>query len=133
MSDKHLNVAKLSNFHILSHLALAQKLWLLRCAANDKPLSSGTCTVMQGVVGSIPWTALVFLTLYLQLIGMSDLHAGMLMSMSLGAYGVGNLIGGWVGDAAASRFPDHGRIAVAQFAEFIRIPISWLIIKVSHL
>ena len=88
---------------------------------------------MQGVVGSIPWTALVFLTLYLQMIGMSDLHAGMLMSMSLGAYGVGNLIGGWVGDAAASRFPDHGRIAVAQFAEFIRIPISWLIIKVSHL
>ncbi|KAL0055016.1 hypothetical protein WJX82_005813 [Trebouxia sp. C0006] len=85
--------------------------------------------IMQGVVGSIPWTALVFLTLYLQLIGMSDLHAGMLMSMSLGAYGVGNLIGGWVGDAAASRFPDHGRIAVAQFAEFIRIPISWLIIK----
>ena len=88
---------------------------------------------MQGIVGSIPWTALVFLTLYLQLVGMSDLHAGMLMSMSLGAYGMGNLTGGWVGDAAASRVPDHGRIAVAQFAEFIRIPISWLIIKVCYL
>ena len=52
---------------------------------------------MQGVVGSIPWTALMFLTLYMQLIGMSDSHAGMLVSMSLGAYGAVNLIGGGVG------------------------------------
>ena len=78
-------------------------------------------------------TALVFQTLYMQFIGMSDFRAGLLVSMSLGAYGAGNLIGGWVGDAAASRFPDHGCIAVAQFAEFIRIPMSWLIIKVSKL
>lgn len=88
---------------------------------------------MQGVIGSIPWTALVFLTLYMQLIGMSDFHASMLMSMFLGAYGLGNLIGGSVGDAAAARFPDHGRITVTQFSEFIRIPISWLIIKVGSL
>ncbi|KAL3131568.1 hypothetical protein ABBQ38_007869 [Trebouxia sp. C0009 RCD-2024] len=85
--------------------------------------------VIQGIIGSVPWSALVFLTLYMQLVGMSDFHASMLMSMFLGAYGLGTLIGGWVGDAAASRFPDHGRIAVTQFSEFIRIPISWLIVK----
>ena len=86
---------------------------------------------MQGIIGSVPWSALVFLTLYMQLVGMTDFHASMLMCMFLGAYGLGTLIGGWVGDAAASRFPDHGRIAVTQFSEFIRIPISWLIVKAS--
>ena len=86
---------------------------------------------LQGVIGSIPWSALVFLTLYMQLMGMSDFQASMLMSMFLGAYGLGTLIGGWVGDAAACRFPDHGRVAVTQFSEFTRIPISWLIIKVN--
>ena len=74
----------------------------------------------------------MFLTLYMQLMGMSDFQASMLMSMFLGAYGLGTLIGGWVGDAAAVRFPRHGRVTVTQFSEFIRIPISWFIIKVRH-
>lgn len=60
---------------------------------------------IQGTVGSIPWTALVFLTLYMQLIGMSDFHAGMLTSMSLGAYGMGNLILGWVRGCSSIQTP----------------------------
>ena len=47
----------------------------------------------QGILGSIPWTALVFLTLYLQLIGMSDLHAGALMALFLGGTALGSLLG----------------------------------------
>ncbi len=42
---------------------------------------------MQGIVGSIPWTALVFFTLYLQLLGMSDFAASVLMSLFLGSTG----------------------------------------------
>jgi len=87
---------------------------------------------MQGIMGTIPWNALVFLTLYMQLMGMSDLDASMLMSLFLGATALGGLLGGWVGDAAASRFPHHGRIAVTQFSVFTGIPMSWLIIKVCH-
>ncbi len=83
-------------------------------------------------MGTIPWNALVFLTLYMQLMGMSDLDASMLMSLFLGATALGGLLGGWVGDAAASRFPHHGRIAVTQFSVFTGIPMSWLIIKVCH-
>lgn len=42
----------------------------------------------QGIVGSIPWTALVFFTLYLQLLGMSDFAASVLMSLFLGSTGL---------------------------------------------
>ncbi len=42
---------------------------------------------MQGIVGSIPWTALVFFTLYLQLLGMTDAAASVLMALFLGSTG----------------------------------------------
>ncbi|KAA6416826.1 MAG: hypothetical protein FRX49_13202 [Trebouxia sp. A1-2] len=45
------------------------------------------------------------------------------------ATAVGGLLGGWVGDLAASKYPHHGRIAVTQFSVFTGIPMSWLIIK----
>lgn len=48
---------------------------------------------VQGILGTIPWTALVFLTLYLQLIGMSDFHAGALMALFLGGTALGSLLG----------------------------------------
>ena len=88
--------------------------------------------MVQGIMGTIPWNALVFLTLSMQLMGMSDFDASMLMSLFLGATAVGGLLGGWVGDFAASKFPHHGRIAVTQFSVFTGIPMSWLIIKVTH-
>ena len=53
--------------------------------------------MVQGIMGTIPWNALVFLTLYMQLMGMSDFDASMLMSLFLGATAVGGLLGGWVG------------------------------------
>ena len=83
-------------------------------------------------MGTIPWNALLFFTLYLQLIGMSDFRASMLVSLFFGAVALGNLLGGWVGDRAASRFPNGGRIAVTQFSVFIGIPLSWLLIKVTY-
>lgn len=58
---------------------------------------------MQGVVGTTPWNALVFLTFYLQLLGMTDLAASVLMSTFLGATAVGGLLGGYVGDLVAKR------------------------------
>ena len=46
---------------------------------------------MQGVVGSTPWNALVFLTLYLQLLGMSDFTASLLMALFLGGSAAGGM------------------------------------------
>ena len=39
-------------------------------------------------------------------------------------------MGGFVGDAAAARFPDHGRIAVTQFSVVSGVPLSLLLMKV---
>lgn len=86
--------------------------------------------VAQGIVGSIPWSALVYLTLYFQLLGMTDFAASMLMALLLGSTAVGGLLGGWVGDKAASRYPDHGRILVCQFSVAVGIPFSLTITKI---
>ena len=45
--------------------------------------------------------AIVFLTLYLQLLGMNDAAASALMALFLGGSALGGLLGGWLGDKAA--------------------------------
>ena len=42
--------------------------------ASGLGLSEGCC--LQGIVGNVPWQALVYLTLWLQLIGMTNATAG---------------------------------------------------------
>ncbi len=51
-------------------------------------LLTGHTYALQGIVGSIPWTALVFFTLYLQLLGMTDAAASVLMALFLGSTGM---------------------------------------------
>jgi hypothetical protein len=46
------------------------------------------------------------------------------------AAALGGLLGGYVGDVAATRWPHHGRIWACQFSVFIGIPFSILILKV---
>ena len=45
--------------------------------------------------------AIVFLTLYLQLLGMNDAAASALMALFLGGSALGGLLGGYLGDKAA--------------------------------
>ena len=84
---------------------------------------------MQGIVGSIPWSGMVFLTLYFQLLGMSDFAASLQMALLLGSTALGGLLGGWIGDKAAQKYPDHGRILVCQFSVAVGIPFSLTITK----
>ncbi len=44
--------------------------------------------------------------------------------------GLGGLLGGWIGDRAAARFPDHGRIVATQFSVIVGVPFSLLLFKV---
>ena len=81
-------------------------------------------------MGSIPWQGMVFLTLYFQLLGMSDFAASLQIGLLLGSTALGGLLGGWIGDKAAAKFPDTGRIAVCQFSVFVGIPFSVMITKV---
>ena len=86
---------------------------------------------MQGILGSTPWNALVFLTLYMQLLGMTDTAAAALMALFLGGTALGGLLGGFVGDLAAKRYPSHGRILVCQFSVVSGVPLSLLLLKVA--
>jgi len=85
--------------------------------------------VLQGIVGSTPWSALVFLTLYFQLLGMSDFTASLLVAVFLACNAAGGLLGGLIGDWAARRWPDHGRIWVCQFSVGIGVPLSFVLFK----
>lgn len=84
--------------------------------------------IAQGVMGSTPWNAIVFFTLWLQLLGMSDFQASIIMSLFLLGCAVGNLLGGLLGDWMSRRWPNHGRIATAQMTVFLGIPFAYLFI-----
>lgn len=84
--------------------------------------------ILQGVVGSMPWKALAsFTTLYLQLIGMSNLQASFLYCTFLIGTAIGAWIGGFIGDRASLYSPNHGRILACQFSVFSGIPLTILI------
>jgi hypothetical protein len=57
----------------------------------------------QGVVGSLPWQAMVFFTLWLQLLGFSDLAASSLMAVFALGTSFGHVIGGFIGASADER------------------------------
>lgn len=85
--------------------------------------------IIQGIIGSVPYASLVFLTFYLQLLGMSDASASGLVATYLICGGFGGLLGGWVGDKVARRWPNHGRVTATQFSVASGIPFAFLIFK----
>lgn len=85
--------------------------------------------ILQGVVGSVPYASLVFLTLYLQLLGMSDSSASIIVGLYLIGGGFGGLLGGYIGDRVATHFPHHGRILATQFSIGIGVPFSLVLFK----
>jgi len=70
--------------------------------------------VLQGLFGLVPWNAMSFYTLWLQLIGLSDTASGAITGCQALGVCFGNVLGGLLGDWAASRNPNAGRIRVAQ-------------------
>eukprot|EP00198_Chlamydomonas_reinhardtii_P001999 XP_001691335.1 predicted protein [Chlamydomonas reinhardtii] len=85
--------------------------------------------ILQGIVGSTPWNALVFLTLYFQLLGFSDAAASALVALFGAGAAAGSLLGGWLGDRVAERHPHHGRIALVQFSVAVGIPLTALLLR----
>jgi len=79
--------------------------------------------VMQGCFGSVPWSAMQFLTMFYQYAGIPDGQAGLLTSCSMVCGAFGNIAGGLIGDRLTlwSRF--HGRPLTAQISVFAGIPI----------
>ncbi|XP_071711236.1 uncharacterized protein [Rutidosis leptorrhynchoides] len=70
--------------------------------------------VLQGLVGSLPWTAMVFFTMWFELIGCS----------------FGSLLGGIIADRLSQTYPHSGRIMCAQFSAIMGIPYTWFLLRV---
>lgn len=85
--------------------------------------------ILQGILGSTPWNALVYLTLYLQLIGFRDSQAALAVACFQAGAALGGVVGGVVGDWAAKRSHNHGRIFACQFSVSMGIPFSLLLMK----
>lgn len=52
---------------------------------------------MQGIVGTMPWVAMGFTTLYLQLLGFSDIKAATLVALFGLGCALGSFGGGYIG------------------------------------
>ncbi|KAK3033846.1 hypothetical protein RJ639_034264 [Escallonia herrerae] len=85
--------------------------------------------VLQGLVGSLPWTAMVFFTLWFQLIGFDHNGAAALLSLFAGGCALGTLLGGVVADRMSHLYPHSGRIMCAQLSAFMGIPFSWFLLR----
>ncbi|CAN6174130.1 unnamed protein product [Urochloa humidicola] len=80
--------------------------------------------VAQGVSGSFPWSALSFASMWLELVGFSHGDTAALMTVFWVASSLGGLLGGWMGDALAARFPDAGRIVLSQVSAGSAVPLA---------
>ncbi|KAL1815442.1 uncharacterized protein LOC108222735 [Daucus carota subsp. sativus] len=86
--------------------------------------------VLQGLVGSLPWTAMVFFTLWFQLIGFDHNSAATLLSLFAAGCAIGSFMGGIIADRMTQKFPHSGRIMCAQFSAGMGIPFTWFLLRV---
>lgn len=86
--------------------------------------------VLQGLVGSLPWTAMVFFTMWFELIGFDHNSSAALLSVFAVGTSGGALFGGVIADKMTRLYPHSGRIMCAQFSAFMGIPFSWFLLTV---
>ncbi|KAH7567772.1 hypothetical protein JRO89_XS07G0144200 [Xanthoceras sorbifolium] len=86
--------------------------------------------VAQGVTGSFPWSALSFAPMWLELMGFSHEKTAFLIALFVIASSLGGLFGGRMGDFLSTRFPDSGRIILAQISSASAIPLAAILLLV---
>uniref|UniRef100_A0A9I9D673 Major facilitator superfamily (MFS) profile domain-containing protein n=1 Tax=Cucumis melo TaxID=3656 RepID=A0A9I9D673_CUCME len=85
--------------------------------------------ILQGIVGSLPWTAMVFFTMWFELIGSSHNGTAVLLSLFVVGYALGCLLGGLIADRLTKIYPHSSRIMCAQFSASMGIPFSLLLLQ----
>eukprot|EP00437_Effrenium_voratum_P023415 CAMPEP_0181403534 /NCGR_PEP_ID=MMETSP1110-20121109/3758_1 /TAXON_ID=174948 /ORGANISM="Symbiodinium sp., Strain CCMP421" /LENGTH=508 /DNA_ID=CAMNT_0023525823 /DNA_START=70 /DNA_END=1596 /DNA_ORIENTATION=+ len=85
------------------------------------------CLIGQGLFGAIPWNAFNYSTLYFQVVGLPEVRAASLTTAFQACCGIGNVLGGYIGDALARRCPEHGRAFTANMSVSLGIPCVFLI------
>mmetsp|Transcript_162324 Transcript_162324/g.311649 ORF Transcript_162324/g.311649 Transcript_162324/m.311649 type:complete len:322 (-) Transcript_162324:21-986(-) len=86
--------------------------------------------VLQGLFGSIPWSALAFAILFFQNSGLSDFHASVTFAASIAGGGIGGVLGGWIGDRLSQWSRNHGRPLTSQVSVAAGIPLIAMILSV---
>ncbi|PKA46668.1 hypothetical protein AXF42_Ash019651 [Apostasia shenzhenica] len=84
--------------------------------------------ILQGIVGSLPWTAMVFFTMWFELIGFDNKNSAALISLFAVGCAGGSFLGGFIADRISRLYPNSGRIMCAQFSAFMGIPFSCLLL-----
>eukprot|EP00928_Gymnodinium_smaydae_P044414 TRINITY_DN29629_c0_g1_i1.p1 TRINITY_DN29629_c0_g1~~TRINITY_DN29629_c0_g1_i1.p1 ORF type:complete len:533 (+),score=73.31 TRINITY_DN29629_c0_g1_i1:88-1599(+) len=102
----------------------------VRKLAGFMQIPSFRVIVMQGIFGTIPGAAFSFITMYFQYVGISDLLAAMVISLSVMGDAFGSLCGGMIGDMLANWSPRYGRAICAQISALAAIPMVWVIFLV---
>ncbi|KAG0609023.1 hypothetical protein M758_8G151500 [Ceratodon purpureus] len=82
----------------------------------------------QGIAGQIPWQAMSFTTLWLELLGFGHTRAAFLVALLAVGNMLGSVFGGWLGDLAAKHFPNAGRIMCSQFSTFVGVPLAAILL-----
>jgi hypothetical protein len=99
----------------------------LHCPLLPLPaLPSFPPTSLQGIVGSMPWNALVFNTLYLQLLGFSDFQSSLVAALFLAGSAFGAQAGHTAGVQAATAQQCHllSDVALARWDPVLSFPRS---------
>ncbi|KAL6598533.1 hypothetical protein ACP70R_046232 [Stipagrostis hirtigluma subsp. patula] len=101
---------------------------LLRDARRVVGVPTFQIIVAQGIAGSIPWSALNFAAMWLELVGFTHWQTSVITGLYLFATALGALFGGLIGDPVARRFPNTGRIALAQISSASAIPLGAILL-----
>ncbi|XP_009800196.1 uncharacterized protein [Nicotiana sylvestris] len=84
--------------------------------------------IAQGISGSFPWSSLSFAPMWLELIGFSHKTTALLWTLFNVASSLGGLFGGIMGDVLAKRFPNSGRIILAQISSGSAVPLAAILL-----
>lgn len=84
--------------------------------------------VAQGIAGLISWSALNFSTMWLELVGFTHWETSVITGLYLFATALGALFGGFIGDKVSTRFPNGGRIALAQISSASAVPLGAILL-----
>ncbi|KAK9838092.1 hypothetical protein WJX81_000768 [Elliptochloris bilobata] len=85
--------------------------------------------ILQGIVGSMPWIAFGWLTLYMQMLGFSDFMAASMVAMFGAGCCLGSFLGGAIGDLFSRRWVDNGRIVAAQLSVCFTFPTTIALLR----
>jgi MFS family permease len=111
--------------------AVEEKVTLRRAWAGVMGNTTFWLIAGQGLFGAVPWSALAFATMWLQYVGFSDVQASSAFSCFMLGAGMGGPLGGAIGDWAASKSRDRGRVYVAQASVLGGLPFVWLIFELA--